>query len=154
MVTVAEVKDAQRAWGEGIVAIATAHTNGGDYVGLATDHVNTLYAYQMGPVLFKPTLAAVDQFRPTFETALSYFVASNNACPEDQGFAIQGWTDVRFENSDVIIDGNTALAMGNYFFTSPEGAEVKVEYTFGYIEDGNGGLRIQLHHSSMPAESE
>ena len=154
MVTVAKVKDAQRAWGKGIVAIATAHTNGGDYVGLATDHVNTLYAYQMGPVLFKPTLAAVDQFRPTFETALSYFVASNNACPEDQGFAIQGWTDVRFENSNVIIDGNTALAMGNYFFTSPEGAEVKVEYTFGYIEDGNGGLRIQLHHSSMPAESE
>ena len=154
MVTVAKVKDAQRAWGKGIVAIATAHTNGGDYVGLATDHVNTLYAYQMGPVLFKPTLAAVDQFRPTFETALSYFVASNNACPEDQGFAIQGWTDVRFENSDVIIDGNTALAMGNYFFTSPEGAEVKVEYTFGYIEDGNGSLRIQLHHSSMPAESE
>ena len=154
MVTVAEVKDAQRAWGEGIVAIATAHTNGGDYVGLAKDHVNTLYAYQMGPVLFKPTLAAVDQFRPTFETALSYFVASNNACPEDQGFAIQGWTDVRFENSNVIIDGNTALAMGNYFFTSPEGAEVKVEYTFGYIEDGNGDLRIQLHHSSMPAESE
>jgi hypothetical protein len=154
MVTVAEVKDAQRAWGKGIIAIATAHANGGDYVGLATDHVNTLYAYQMGPVLFKPTLAAVDQFRPTFETALSYFVASNNACPEDQGFAIQGWTDVRFENSDVIIDGNTALAMGNYYFTSPEGVEVKVEYTFGYIEDGNGGLRIQLHHSSMPAESE
>ena len=154
MVTVAEVKDAQRALGKGIVAISTAHANGGDYVGLATDHVNTLYAYQMGPVLFKPTLAAVDQFRPTFETALSYFVASNNACPEDQGFAIKGWTDVRFENSDVIIDGNTALAMGNYFFTSPEGAEVKVEYTFGYIEDGNGGLRIQLHHSSMPAESE
>ena len=151
MVTVAKVKDAQRAWGKGIVAIATAHTNGGDYVGLATNHVNTLYAYQMGPVLFKPTLAAVDQFRPTFETALSYFVASNNACPEDQGFAIKGWTDVRFENSDVIIDGNTALAMGNYFFTSQEGSEVKVEYTFGYIEDDNGGLRIQLHHSSMPA---
>ena len=151
MVSLAEVKDAQRAWGEGIVAIATAHTNGGDYIGLATDHVNKLYAYQMGPVLFKPTLAATDQFRPTFDTALSYFVASNGACPEDQGFAIKGWTNVRFENSDIIIDGNTALAMGNYFFTSQEGSEVKVEYTFGYIEDDNGGLRIQLHHSSMPA---
>ena len=153
MVTVAKVKDAQRAWGKGIVAIATAHANGGDYVGLATDHVNTLYAYQMGPVLFKPTLAATDQFRPTFQTALSYFVASNNACPEDQGFAIKGWINVRFENSDVIIDGNTALAMGNYFFTAPDGAEVKVEYTFGYIQDDDGKLRIQLHHSSMPAES-
>ena len=151
MVSLAKVKDAQKAWGEGIVAIATANTNGGDYIGLATNHVNTLYAYQMGPVLFKPTLAATDQFRPTFQTALSYFVASNNACLEDQGFAIKGWTNVRFENSDIIIDGNTALAMGNYFFTSQEGSEVKVEYTFGYIKADDGSLRIQLHHSSMPA---
>ena len=150
----ADVEGAQKAWGEGIVAIANAHKNDGDYVGIASNHVNTLYAYQMGPVLFKPTLAAIDQFRPTFDTALSYFVASNNACPEDKGFAIKGWTNVRFENSEVIIDGGTALAMGNYYFTDPQGAEVKVEYTFGYIEDDQGNLRIQLHHSSMPAESE
>ena len=154
MIGMADVEGAQKAWGEGIVAIANAHKNDGDYVGIASNHVNTLYAYQMGPVLFKPTLAAIDQFRPTFDTALSYFVASNNACPEDKGFAIKGWTNVRFENSDVIIDGGTALAMGNYYFTDPQGAEVKVEYTFGYIEDEQGNLRIQLHHSSMPAESE
>ena len=152
MISVAEVEGAQQAWGEGIVAIAAAHTSGGDFVDIATNHVNTLYAYQMGPVLFKPTLAAIDQFRPTFDTALSYFVASNGACPEDKGFAIKGWTSVRFENSDVIIGDNTALAMGNYFFTAPDGSEVKVEYTFGYIEDEKGKLRIQLHHSSMPAE--
>jgi len=152
MVDVRDVEKAQEAWGDGIVAIAAAHSTGGDFVGIATNHVNTLYAYQMGPVLFKPTLAAIDQFRPTFDTALSYFVASNGACPEDKGFAIKGWTNVRFENSDVIIDGNTALAMGNYFFTDPDGAEVKVEYTFGYIQDDDGNLRIQLHHSSMPAE--
>ena len=154
MIGMADVEGAQKAWGEGIVAIANAHMNDGDYVGIASNHVNTLYAYQMGPVLFKPTLAAIDQFRPTFDTALSYFVASNNACPEDKGFAIKGWTNVRFENSDVIIDGGTALAMGNYYFTDPQGAEVKVEYTFGYIEDEQGNLRIQLHHSSMPAESQ
>ena len=154
MVSIADVESAQQAWGDGIVAIANAHTNDGDYVGIASNHVNTLYAYQMGPVLFKPTLAAIDQFRPTFDTALSYFVASNNACPEDKGFAIKGWTNVRFENSDVIIDGKTALAVGNYFFTDPVGVEIKVEYTFGYIKDDQGNLRIQLHHSSMPAESE
>ena len=154
MIGIADVECAQKAWGEGIVAIANAHKNDGDYVSIASNHINTLYAYQMGPVLFKPTLAAIDQFRPTFDTALSYFVASNNACPEDKGFAIKGWTNVRFENSDVIIDGGTALAMGNYYFTDPQGAEVKVEYTFGYIEDDQGNLRIQLHHSSMPAESE
>ena len=150
----ADVEGAQKAWGEGIVAIANAHKNDGDYVSIASNHINTLYAYQMGPVLFKPTLAAIDQFRPTFDTALSYFVASNNACPEDKGFAIKGWTNVRFENSEVIIDGGTALAMGNYYFTDPQGAEVKVEYTFGYIKDDQGNLRIQLHHSSMPAESQ
>ena len=154
MIGMADVEGAQKAWGEGIVAIANAHKNDGDYVGIASNHVNTLYAYQMGPVLFKPTLAAIDQFRPTFDTALSYFVASNNACPEDKGFAIKGWTNVRFENSEVIIDGGTALAMGTYYFTDSQGAEVKVEYTFGYIEDDQGNLRIQLHHSSMPAESE
>ena len=154
MVSVADVESAQKAWGEGIVAIANAQANQEDYVGIASNHINTLYGYQIGPVLFKPTLAAIDQFRPTFDTALSYFVASNNACPEDRGFAIKGWTNVRFENSDIIIDGKTALAMGNYFFTDPEGQEVKVEYTFGYIEDDQGNLRIQLHHSSMPAESQ
>ena len=153
MIGMADVEGAQKAWGEGIVAIANAHKNDGDYVSIASNHINTLYAYQMGPVLFKPTLAAIDQFRPTFDTALSYFVASNNACPEDKGFAIKGWTNVRFENSEVIIDGGTALAMGNYYFTDPQGAEIKVEYTFGYIEDDQGNLRIQLHHSSMPAES-
>ena len=96
-------------------------------------------------------MASLNQFRPSFDTALSYFVASNNACSEDKGFAIKGWTKVRFENSDVIIEGNRALAMGNYFFTDSKGSEVKVEYTFGYIEDDSGNLRIQLHHSSIPA---
>ena len=104
--------------------------------------------------MFKPTLAAVEQFRPDFESALSYFVASNNACPEDKGFAIKGWTKVRFENSDVILSDDSATAMGNYFFTTPEGDEVKVEYTFGYITDSEGKLRINLHHSSMPATIE
>ena len=151
MVSIADVEGSQRRWGDGIVAISEAHRNGGDYVGIATDHINTLYGYQTGPVLFKPTLASDDQFRPTFDAALSYFVASNNVCPEDEGFAIKGWTKVRFENDDVILDDNRALAMGNYFFTTPEGDEVKVEYTFGYIVDSSGNLRIQLHHSSMPA---
>ena len=151
MVNEADINNAQKAWGDGIVAIASAHSNGEDYVSIARNHVETLYAYGLSPVLFKPTLAAVEQFRPNFESALSYFVASNNECPEDKGFAIKGWTNVRFENADVILGDSTALAMGNYFFTTPEGDEVKVEYTFGYIVDSSGNLRINLHHSSMPA---
>ena len=154
MVSIADVEGSQRRWGDGIVAISEAHRNGGDYVGIATDHINTLYGYQTGPVLFKPTLAADEQFRPTFEAALSYFVASNNVCPEDEGFAIKGWTKVRFENDDVILDDNRALAMGNYFFTGSDGSEIKVEYTFGYVAGEDGVLRIQLHHSSIPASAD
>lgn len=149
-ITTQQIEDAQAAWGEGIVRIAAAHSSGGDYVQVAHDHVTTLYAYDFSSVLFKPTLAAEQQFRSTFDDALSYFVASNNACPEDKGFAIKGWTAVRFENVDIITVGTVGLAMGNYFFTTPEGDEVKVEYSFGYILDENGDVRINLHHSSMP----
>ena len=154
MLTLDEVHSAQTAWGNGIVSIASAHSSGGDFVSIARNHVDTLYAYGISKVLFKPTLAAVEQFRPDFESALSYFVASNDACPEDKGFAIKGWTKVRFENSDVILSEESAVAMGNYFFTTPGGDEVKVEYTFGYITDSEGKLRINLHHSSMPATIE
>ena len=141
---------AQKAWGDGIVRIAAAHAQGGDYEQVAREHIETLYAYGLSPVLFKPTLAKDVQFRSSFEGALSYFVASNNACPEDKGFAIKGWTKVRFENVDVVIDGGMAMAMGNYFFTAPDGNEQKVEYSFGYIVDAEGELRIALHHSSLP----
>jgi len=138
----------------GIVKIAKAHTDGGDFEQTATDHINNLYAYKESPVLFKPTLAADEQFRPTFEKALSYFVATNKACPEDKGFAIKGWTAVRFENTNKIITaGSVGMAMGNYFFTNPDGDEAKVEYSFGYMLDDDGNVRINLHHSSMPYEA-
>jgi len=149
-ITKEQVTVAQTAWGEGIVRIAAAHSDGGDYEKEARDHITSLYAYDSSPVLFKPTLAKEIQFRSTFEQALSYFVATNGACPEDKGFAIKGWTAVRFENVEVVISGATALAMGNYFFTAPSGEEQKVEYSFGYILDAEGNLRIALHHSSMP----
>lgn len=149
-VTKEQIVAAQQAWGDGIVRIAKAHKAGQDFEGVARDHIETLYGYAQGPVLFKPTLAAEAQFRSSFAGALSYFVASNNDCPEDKGFAIKGWTAVRFENVDVITYGSTATAMGNYYFTTPEGDEVKVEYSFGYFLDNDGNVRINLHHSSMP----
>ncbi len=154
MVTMMDVEKAQRAWGEGIVSIATAHNTGMDYVERARTHIKSLYAYDISPVLFKPTLAVDIQFRSTFEGALSYFVAGNDEYPEDKGFAIKGWTNVRFENEGIILNGTSAIAMGNYFFMTPEGDEVKVEFSFSYIVDSDGSLRINLHHSSMPGSFE
>ena len=119
-----------------------------DYVAAARQHIETLYAYGQGKVLFKPTKAATDQFRGTFDEALSYFVKGSIA--EDKGFAINPWTNVRFENEAAIIEEHQAIAMGNYFFTTPTGQEVKVEYTFGYMRGDEGQLLINLHHSSLP----
>jgi hypothetical protein len=152
-ITEKEVMKAQKTWGEGIVHIGKMYTKGKDYVGAAENHINTLYAYEMTDVLFKPTKAADKQFRMDYEGALSYFVGKNQDYKEDGGFAINPWTDVRFENKETFIYGNTALAMGNYYFTTTEGNEVKVEYSFGYIKDNEGDLRIVLHHSSIPFQN-
>merc|ERR1711935_1082967 len=148
-ITEEQILEAQQAWGDGIVKIASAYTDNGDYEMIAKEHIDTLYAYGITPVLFKPTLAAEQQFRSTFEGALSYFVATNGYAPEDKGFAIKGWTAVRFENVDLLTEGDVGAAMGNYFFTDPDGVEAKVEYSFGYILH-DGEVKINLHHSSLP----
>lgn len=144
------VLEAQKLWGEGIVKIGTLKNNREDCELFTSDFLNTLYAFEMGLVLFKPTKSAVEQFRPTKELALSYFIAGKDrACAEDNGFAIQPWVNVRFENSTFILEPQRAIVMGNYYFEDLEGNEVKVEYTFGYrLIDGN--LKIDLHHSSFP----
>ena len=105
-ITKEQIEAAQAEWGEGIVKIASAYTANEDYEKVAEDHIKTLYAYDNPPILFKPTLAAEQQFRPTFEGALSYFVATNSAAPEDKGFAIKGWTAVCFKSDDIVTEGN------------------------------------------------
>jgi len=140
----AEVEAAQKGWGEGIVTIGKAK----DHKKAAIEHLDTFYAFGAGTVLFKPTLASVDQFRGTQKEALSYFIGQDLA--EDKGFALAPYTKVRWENEGIITDGDSALAMGNYFFTNTKGEEVKVEYSFGYIKDKDGKVKINLHHSSLP----
>ncbi len=151
-ITEAEVLAAQETWGSGIVAIGNAYTDGADFAAVAAEHVDTLYAYDEGVVLFKPTKAAFQQFRLTETDALSYFVGGDIS--EDSGFALQPWTAVRFENAGMIIDGDSATAMGNYYFTDAgTGAEAKVEYTFGYVRGPDGNLLITVHHSAFPYKS-
>ena len=150
-ITEAEVAEAQKAWGEGIVAIGQTFTDGGDYRASAQEHIATHYAYGDGQtVLFKPTLAAEDQFRESETEALSYFVGTEGT--EDGGFAIAPFTAVRWENNGTVISdsGDMAVAMGNYYFTGTDRNETKVEYSFAYERGADGELDIVLHHSSMP----
>ena len=150
MFTEQEVVQAQEAWGNGIVKIGTFKGDFAAAAKAAEEHLDTLYAFDMGEVLFKPTKCAKVQFRLDKVSALSYFVGGNSDYDEDGGFAINPWTAVRFQNAAIIIEENRAIAMGNYWFTTPEGDEVKVEYTFGYKKDADGNVKIDLHHSSLP----
>jgi hypothetical protein len=150
-ITEQEVVAAQEAWGDGIVEIGRVHQEGGDYAQAAADHINRFYGYDLSLVLFKPTLAAEEQFRISFDGALSYFVGGNSFYAEDAGFALRPWTAVRWQNSGIVNNScNMAVAMGNYIFTATDGTDTKVEYTLGYVRDDNGDLRIVVHHSALP----
>jgi hypothetical protein len=150
MITKSQVEEAQKVWGQGVVKIGKLKDNRDQCESFASDFLNKLYAFDFGTVLFKPTKCAHEQFRPSKSQALSYFIAGEDReCIEDKGFAINPWTEVRFENSNFIFAKERAIAMGNYFFTDLNGIEAKVEYTFGYKLVGTE-LRIDLHHSSFP----
>ena len=150
MITQNQIDEAQKKWGNGIVKIGTLKDNESECLEFTKSFLNTLYDFENNDVLFKPTKAAEEQFRPNFQMALSYFLGgSDSFCLEDDGFAMKPWADVKFENSGFIIENERAIAMGNYFFTDSSGAVVKVEYSFGY-KLRNGSLVIDLHHSSLP----
>merc|ERR1712048_643137 len=80
--------------------------------------------------------------------------AVDNGYAEDGGFAInggKGWSDCVYENHQIELKGDVAIAMGNYYFTcATTGEKSKVEYTFGYQRCDDGKVRIFLHHSSVP----
>ncbi|MCB5199482.1 hypothetical protein LGQ03_09540 [Loktanella sp. TSTF-M6] len=143
-----QITAVQTAWGHGIVNIDQIHADGGDYPAAATDHISTFYAYKEDEALFYPTPAAEDQFHGSFDEALFYFVGDDIA--EDGGFATALYTNVCWENTGTIISGDTAMAMGNYFFTTTDGSEAKVAYTFGDALMENGAPKIVLHHASLP----
>ena len=156
-ITEEEVKSVQAAWANAIKSISKTYLDGGDYIAAAAKAAGELYGYGHTNVLFKPTKAAEAQFRPTASDAMSYFVghkAVENGYLEDAGFAInggKGWSNVVFDNHQIDVTGNVAIAMGNYFFTSAaDGSKTKVEYTFGYKKNADGKVRIFLHHSSVP----
>ena len=150
MITKDQIHKAQKKWGDGIVKIGSLMNDQQACVKFTNSFLNNIYDFKNSDVLFKPTKANKEQFRPKIEMALSYFLGGKNSfCSEDEGFALKPWVEVKFENFGFIIEENRALVMGNYFFTDTNGSTLKVEYTFGY-KLSNNKLVIDLHHSSLP----
>ncbi|MEM7541163.1 MAG: phosphoribosyl-AMP cyclohydrolase [Pseudomonadota bacterium] len=152
-ITEQELTDARKIWGDALVAISTAYDENGIEAAteLANGALDAAYGYNLGDVLFKPTLASGAQtFRPTREGALSYFVGHNDKYPLDGGFGLKSWRKVESESSASFIQGDVAMWMGWVTFTDKDGNVTKVDKSWGYKKDAQGTLRIVLHHSSLP----
>lgn len=152
-ITLEEVEKAQQAWGAALISISKANKDKGvkEATAIANQVLDGAYGYNMGPVLFKPTLTVVPQtFRPTKEGALAYFVGGNKSFPADTGFALKPWTKYEFENDSIHITADLALTMGKVRLTNDKGEVTEVDKTWGFKRDDSGTLRIVLHHSSLP----
>ncbi len=155
-ITEREVLAAQKAWGDALVSISTTYDQKGlvSAKSLAGKVIDAAYAYQFGPVLFKPTLTVSPQtFRTTRAGALAYFVGDDPAYPMDKGFALKSWRKVEIKNEAIFIAGNTATTMGNVMITDKDGKVTTVDKTWEFYKDDLGKLRIVLHHSSLPYSS-
>ena len=147
----ADVEAAQRGWCDALLSIAKLSAAGGDAAGEAASVLSSAYAYDAGPVLFKPTLTfGAQTFRFDKAGALAYFVGGDPAYPDDKGFARKPWTSCTPEIRNWLTDGDIAIAMGNVHFVDSTGAKVMVDKTFGYKRNPAGVLQIVLHHSSLP----
>ena len=152
-ITEEQVLEAQRAWGDALVAISNTYEAEGIEAAsaLAEEIIASAYGHDLGPVLFKPTLAAAPQtFRTTPEGALAYFVGHSDEYSEDSGFALKGWQEVTIDNAAIFISGDMALTMGSVSILDADGNTTTVDKTWGYHLDDDGDLRIVLHHSSLP----
>ena len=152
-ITLADVEKAQKAWGAALIQISKDYKEGGAEKAKATANavLDAAYGYNMGPVLFKPTLTVAPQtFRPTKEGALAYFVGGDKDFPNDTGFALKDWEKYEFENSAIHITADLALTTGKVRITNSEGKVTEVDKTWGFKKDDQGALRIVLHHSSLP----
>lgn len=147
-----EVVNAQNGWCQALLDISGIHAESGQAAAkaLAEELIDAAYGYQMGAVLFKPTLTVNPQtFRTTRAGALSYFVGGDPDYPNDSGFALNAWTECEVDNAGIFIGGRIASTMGKVHFTDKDGEVTTVDKTWTYVKDDAGRLRIVVHHSSL-----
>lgn len=152
-ISMAQVLAAQKGWCDALITISQDYRTGGlaKAKATATKVIDQAYAYQYGPVAFKPTLASGSQtFRTAKEGALAYFVGNDPKFPNDKGFALTPWRTCTIKNQVIQLNGSSATTMGNVVFTEMNGAVTTVDKTWTFVREPDGSVRIVLHHSSLP----
>ena len=152
MVTETELAEARAAWGDGLIAISTAYDETGieGVRAIAGDILDALYGFELGPILFKPTLSGGEQtFRTDRTGTLSYFIGHDPAYPQDTGFGLKSWRRVSSETSSVFTHSDVAMWMGWVTFTRRMApGQGRQELRLQAAADGS--LKLVLHHSSLP----
>ena len=153
MINEKDLTDARNAWGDGVILISKTYDEKGidDAFIIANKILQDLYAFELGPILFKPTLSTGNQtFRSNLEGALSYFVGNNKKYPMDDGFGVKSWRKFESKTSEIFIENDIAIWMGSVTLTNKNGNILKVDKSLAYKKLPNGNLKIILHHSSLP----
>ena len=143
-----DIINIQKEWASGIIEMGRLSNDRRSLESFTSNFLDKIYDFN-NQVLFKPTKAANEQFRNNKDSAFSYFIAGDNrVCEEDKGFALSNWSEILFDNSNIIFNEDIAIAMGNYTFKN-ETSNIKVEYSFVYKNYGDE-IKVILHHSSLP----
>ena len=153
MINEKDLNDVLNAWGDGIILISKTYDEKGidETSKVAKKILQNLYAFELGPILFKPTLSTgIQTFRSNLEGALSYFIGNNTKYPSDDGFGIKSWYKFESKTSETFIENNIAIWMGSVTLTKKNGNILKVDKSLAYKKLSNGKLKIILHHSSLP----
>ena len=160
-ISLKEVQEAQRGWCKGLLAINDAYQKGGFKAAKAKAEavIDAAYAYEFGPVAFKPTYAIGENtFREDRAGALAYFVGPDPTVKQfgkDQGFATyRNWKKCEIVDDVVQLFGDTANTMGFVKLTDSKGGVARPEKTWTFWKPKAGSIRIVLHHSSAPFDSE
>ena len=160
-ITEAEVNKLQEGWCDAVLSISAAYQNGGYDAAKAKAAavIDSAYAFNYGPVAFKPTYASgPDTFRTTRDGALAYFVGPDPSIPlfrdKKLGFATyRHWVKCEIKDEVVQLLGNTANTMGQVILTDSNGQTAEPEKTWTFLREMDGSVRIVLHHSSAPFDA-
>ena len=141
-----QIKNFLNSWKDGVIEIGRVYLEGGDYEKCAEKFLSSHYAFDQEEVLFKPTFTREVIFRNSKDSALSYFIKGD--VPEDNGFALKPWEDIKLEELNTIEENNLMVAMGILSFKPVDIDEITmVAFTF-LVVIVDESLKIKVHHSS------
>ena len=137
MITIEEIKKAQKSWGEGIVRLGKCKDDAEKSIETVNEFIKDHYGFEQGNVLFKPTKPSIEPFRNSKKSAISYFIGKDPDFPNDSGFALNPWKNVKFDNRGYIMRKRFCNCHGRVLLRDQQNQETKVEYTFGYKKHPN-----------------